>query len=80
MKGHWMSQNNKIIRLNEVMDMTGLSRSTIYRMMDKEDFPLSTSLGERAIGWSMQEVQEWVQNKLNIRNRMSEVNYESETE
>lgn len=70
-----MSEKDKIIRLNEVMDMTGLSRSTIYRMMEKGDFPKSTPLGERAIGWSMSEVQEWVQTRLSIRNSFEGVEY-----
>lgn len=42
---------NKIIRLPEVVKITGLSRSTIYLRMSKGDFPQSISLGERAVGW-----------------------------
>ncbi|WP_337161329.1 helix-turn-helix transcriptional regulator [Vibrio alginolyticus] len=43
--------SHKIIRLPEVIDMTGLSRSTIYLRMSQGSFPLSISLGERAVGW-----------------------------
>ncbi|MDC5841314.1 helix-turn-helix transcriptional regulator [Vibrio europaeus] len=53
-----MSQ--RIIRLPEVKEMTGLSRSTIYLRMSKGDFPQSISLGERAVGWLETDVERWL--------------------
>lgn len=38
--------SHKIMRLPEVIEVTGLSRSTIYLRMNKGSFPLSISLGE----------------------------------
>lgn len=52
--------SHKIIRLPEVIDMTGLSRSTIYLRMSKGSFPLSISLGERAVGWLKIDVEKWL--------------------
>lgn len=52
--------SNKIIRLPEVIKKTGLSRSTIYLRMSKGDFPLSISLGERAVGWVEQDIDQWL--------------------
>ncbi|CDU07381.1 MULTISPECIES: helix-turn-helix transcriptional regulator [Vibrio] len=53
-----MSQ--RIIRLPEVKEMTGLSRSTIYLRMSKGNFPQSISLGERAVGWLENDVERWL--------------------
>lgn len=50
----------KIIRLPEVIEITGLSRSTIYLRMSKGEFPQSISLGERAVGWLATHVEQWV--------------------
>jgi prophage regulatory protein len=52
--------SHKIIRLPEVMKMTGLSRSTIYLRMSKGCFPQSISLGERAIGWLEADIEQWL--------------------
>jgi prophage regulatory protein len=52
--------SNKIIRLPEVKDKTGLSRSTIYLRMSKGEFPSSISLGGRAVGWLESSVNEWL--------------------
>ncbi|MEZ9416539.1 helix-turn-helix transcriptional regulator, partial [Vibrio sp. 10N.261.49.A5] len=40
-----------IIRLPEVMRITGLSRPTIYRRIAEGTFPKRVSLGERAVGF-----------------------------
>ncbi|MBE5158588.1 AlpA family transcriptional regulator [Vibrio parahaemolyticus] len=56
--------SNKIIRLPEVIQETGLSRSTIYLRMSKGDFPQSISLGDRAVGWLQEEVNQWLEQKI----------------
>lgn len=57
-----MSQ--RIIRLPEVKEKTGLSRSSIYLRMSKGDFPQSISLGERAIGWVETDVEQWLDERI----------------
>lgn len=56
--------SNKIIRLPDVIDNTGISRSTIYSLMSKGDFPQSISLGERAVGWLQEEVEQWIEQRI----------------
>jgi prophage regulatory protein len=56
--------SHKIIRLPEVKQRTGLSRSTIYLRMSKGEFPLSISLGERAVGWVELDVDIWLQDRI----------------
>lgn len=53
----------RILRLAEVIALTGLSRSTIYRLMAKGEFPEAVNLGGssgRAIGWKAEEVYDWI--------------------
>ena len=52
--------NEKIIRLREVLDRTGLSRSMAYDLIEKEMFPRPVSLGARAVGWFLSEIDTWV--------------------
>lgn len=37
----------KIVKINQVIDITKLSRSTIYSKMSKNEFPKPIKLGER---------------------------------
>ena len=41
----------RIMRLNEVKAVTGLSKTTIYRFEKEVRFPSRVSLGERSVGW-----------------------------
>ena len=50
----------QILRLPDVRRLTGLSRSTIYEKMRRGTFPASVQLGERAIGWFADDVNEWI--------------------
>ena len=53
-----------ILRLPDVKRSTGLSRSTIYMRVAEGKFPKPVSLGGRAVGWLEEEVQNWLQNRI----------------
>ena len=55
----------RIIRAKEVGELTGLSRTTLWRMEKSGKFPNRVSLGVGSVGWRFSEVGEWVK-KRNI--------------
>ncbi|EKZ9178195.1 AlpA family transcriptional regulator [Vibrio vulnificus] len=57
----------KVIRLKEVMALTGLSKSSIYRFSESNDFPKSVPLGARSVGWIESEVTQWLERKISSR-------------
>lgn len=57
----------RLIRLKEVIDCTGLARSTIYKYIDEGIFPKSVSLGDRAVAWVESEIQEWILERIEER-------------
>lgn len=62
-----ITMTDKILRCRDVQEATGLSRSTIYRMMDRDDFPQATKLGIRAIGWRQSAVDSWITERCDVR-------------
>lgn len=54
----------RILKLKEVMERTGLGRSSIYKFVAEGTFPKPISLGARAVGWVDGEVDEWVRLKI----------------
>lgn len=54
----------KILRLPTVKELTGLSRSTIYLRISKDEFPSPISLGGRAVGWLELDVNAWLAEKV----------------
>ena len=57
----------RIIRLKEVIDCTGLGRSTIYKYIREGSFPKPVALGDRAVGWVESEVMSWVMARIEAR-------------
>ncbi len=53
-----------IWRLPEVMGRTGLSRSTVYSKIGVGQFPPSINLGLRSVGWIADEVEQWIQDRI----------------
>ena len=51
----------RILRLPEVQEKVGLSRSSIYLRIQGGNFPSPVSLGGRAVGWLSAEVEAWIE-------------------
>ena len=47
----------RILRLPEVIEKTGISRSSIYEQMRLGMFPKQLRLGKRMVGWSEVEIE-----------------------
>jgi prophage regulatory protein len=53
-----------VLRLPEVKQQTGLSRSAIYQRISEDSFPKSINLGGRAVGWLASDIQAWIKSRL----------------
>lgn len=59
----------RILRLPDVMLRVGLKRSSIYQYINTGDFPQPVSLGPRAVGWFEHEIEAWLNERAQIRNK-----------
>jgi prophage regulatory protein len=57
----------RLIRLRTVREKTGLSKSTIYALVQQDRFPRPLKLGERSSGWIEAEVDSWIAGKVAAR-------------
>jgi len=55
-------QDLKLLRLNDVMRITSLSKSTIWRREKKGLFPKRISLGGNCVVWKSKEIFQWTEN------------------
>ncbi|WP_283206502.1 AlpA family phage regulatory protein [Pseudoalteromonas sp. S4492] len=55
------------MRCEEVLTITGLSRS-LYTLMKNSEFPLSIKLSERSVAWRRGDIQNWISNKIDSNN------------
>ena len=56
-----------ILRMKDVCSELGVSRASIYRLLESGSFPKSLKLGKRAIGWEPDHIQQWVKSLRSAR-------------
>jgi len=54
----------RFLRLPEVKTRTGLSRTEIYALGQKGEFPKQLKIGARSVAWVASEVEEWITNLI----------------
>ena len=54
----------QVLRLPQVLALTGLSRSTVYSLIDEHRFPKQVKLSERAAGWVASDVERWLNERI----------------
>ncbi|WP_353461482.1 helix-turn-helix transcriptional regulator [Sphingomonas faeni] len=50
----------RLIRIDEVLTLTSLSRSSVYAYMSRNEFPRPLRIGRRAVGWRFIHIKEWL--------------------
>ena len=68
------SDMDRMMRLPEVLEVTGLSHATIWRWVKSGDFPAPVKLGSlrtRSIGWRFSDVQRWFDSRERFDTQLS---------
>lgn len=55
---------DRILRLSTVLDLTGLSRSTLYRKIQTGSFPRQVAISTRCAGWRESAIKRWMMNPM----------------
>ena len=62
--------SSKLIRIRNVIELTGISKSYVYQLCEKGLFPKSIQLipGGSSVAWVEQEVLDWIDSRIQSRN------------
>jgi prophage regulatory protein len=60
-------QAERLIRIDEVKRLTGISTATLYRKISAKEFPRPVRLGVVARAWPLSEVQSWIARRIELR-------------
>ncbi|WP_311751109.1 helix-turn-helix transcriptional regulator [Proteus terrae] len=55
----------KILRMDQVLNRTGYSKSWTYKLIGKGEFPKQVKIGSRAVGFIESEIDEWIEQRIN---------------
>ena len=54
---------DRLLRRREVEKITGLSRSSIYRLMEISDLPRPVKIGPGAVRWKASDIKAWIESR-----------------
>ncbi|QYJ85865.1 AlpA family transcriptional regulator [Shewanella mesophila] len=58
------SEHFQLLKIRQVMKVTCLARSTVYKYCADNNFPKPIQLGKRNAAWVESEVKEWIEQKM----------------
>ena len=54
---------DRLLRRRQVEEITGMSRSSIYRLMQNGEFPRPVRVGPTAVRWRESEITAWLESR-----------------
>ncbi len=67
-----MSETHQLIRLAEVLKMTGFSKTSLYEAIASKEFPKNVKISKRSSAWVLSEVQDFIKKKMDHRSQAVE--------
>ena len=59
--------DDRLLKSRQVEEITGLSRSSIYRLMPRGEFPQRVRVGRKAVRWRESDITAWVESRPEAR-------------
>lgn len=56
--------SEQILKLPDVIKVTGLARSTVYKLISEDSFPKQIKLTSFSSGWIKSEVDQWIDERI----------------
>ena len=63
----------QILNAQQVVQITNLSRVTIWRMERAGEFPQRINISPNRVGWREDDINEWIESRHRVGNRGAEV-------
>lgn len=65
------NQITGVVRLPDIINLTGASKATIYSWMSQNRFPKPIKIGSRSVAWIAEEVNAWIRERINARDEQA---------
>ena len=65
--------SEQILKLPEVVKISGLARSTIYKLISENRFPKQIKLTSFSSGWIKSEIDHWIDERIVLSRNMGAV-------
>ena len=60
--------HHRLVKIDAVLEVCAISRSSLYEMISRGEFPAPVRVGVRAVAWRQAEVLEWIESRPQVTN------------
>ena len=53
----------RLVKREEVLSLCAISKSNLYKMIEREEFPRPVRIGPRAVAWRQSDVTTWLKDR-----------------
>ena len=53
----------RLLKIEEVLSLCAMSKSNLYKMIERGDFPRPVSIGPRSVAWRQSDVASWLKDR-----------------
>ena len=64
---------HKILRLPDVLQRCGLSRSSLYSQVAEGEFPKPVKISTRSVGWVESDLDDWIQDRISLASKSNDI-------
>ena len=65
----FFEMSDQLLRLPQVLALTGLSKTTCYSLIGRKEFPRPKQISSRTVAWPLSSVQAWIESRKNTQAR-----------
>ncbi len=58
-----LQSDDRLLTRQQVCDLTGIGKSSVYRFVNENGFPPAIQLGARCVRWRQSEVLDWIETR-----------------
>ena len=55
-----LDEKDRLLRIGEVLEVAAISKSVLYEMVARNEFPRAVRIGRRAVGWRQGDIKDWL--------------------
>ncbi|HDL6623495.1 TPA: AlpA family phage regulatory protein [Yersinia enterocolitica] len=57
----------RLIKVPEVLKRCAMSRATLYRLLERGEFPVQVRISQRSVGFYEHEVNQWLAERIRVK-------------
>ena len=56
-------EDYRLLKIEEVLSLCAMSKSSLYKMIERGEFPRSVRIGHKSVAWRQSDIVNWLEDR-----------------